>query len=1193
MRWLRLFENLLRDRRKASRAFQAQPKVELLEDRLVPYSVSGNAWPHPQLVTLSFVPDGTVLGSNGTSPITSNLFSAFNARFGSAARWQNEILRAAQTWAQQTNLNFAVVADNGALAGSGSYQQGDPGIGDIRIGGYTFGNSTLASAAMPPSINNYSIAGDIDFNTGQAFNIGTTYDLFTVALHEFGHALGLNHTSASAGAAMYPSYNGIKSFLTSDDIAGIRNIYSNNNPRSGDAYDGSPGPNNNSFVLASNLTPLINSTSLTAVVTGLDITTTADMDYYKITAPANTSTTVTVNLQSQGLSLLAPKLWVYAADQSTVLGFANGTGQYGTTLTLTIGNVTAGQQLYLKATGADTTVLGTGAYALTLNFGIGPSPTVPLQSTQTLNGNPISGGGGIPDGKANADDYLNSVPTITGISTDTGASSTDGVTNDTTLSIQGAAPTGNSVSLYRNGCLIGSVTALDNKWTFNYTGTQLADGTYSFTAMAKDALKNTSAPSAAFQVIVDTVAPAQPAIGGIISNTGVVGEGITNVQAPTLSGTAEANSTVTVYRNGQAVGTVAAGSSGAWNFPSQNLGDGSYAFTVTATDLAGNVSPVSAAYTVTLDTHAPSQPVVTGISPDSGIVGDAITNAQNLTVLGTAEPYSTVQVSLGSQPIGTAVTNGSGNWVFDYTGTTLAPGSYSFTATATDAAGNTSGLSHPFAVVITYTPPLPPVLTGISPDTGASSTDEVTSSQTFAVSGTAVANGTVNVSFNGTPVGSAAVAGDGRWSLTYAGPALADGSYAVTATATDPVGNTSAPSAALAVVVDTTAPVAPVVTGFSPDSGVVGDGITNAQAPTISGTAEPGSTVTLYRNGGRVATLTAGASGAWNYTSSNLGDGTYAFTATATDLAGNVSPVSAPLNITIDTHIGDVHFSGISPDTGLKNNDEVTNARNISLFGTADANTTVQLFQNGAAIGSTVTSSSGNWNFNYTGTSLADGTYNFTAQASDVAGNVSNLTNNFVVVVDNVATVAVLAGVTRTVDGSGVASLTLSGRAEPQSQVQVFLNGTAQATVNADGNGNWNYNYKPLTLPNGTYNFTTVDTDLAGNVSPLSANYKLVLGNGALDAAKPNLTSASILGKAGDGTPISVSTPTLTGTTKPGYLVTIVDGNTILGTVVANSKGQWTFVCPPLARGKHNVTVSITDTLGETGLLSKPLTFQI
>src|SRR5712692_6514354 len=178
--------------------------LEALETRLVPYNVSGYAWPHPELITLSFVPDGTNLGGS-----TSNLFATFNAKFGSQANWQNQILKAAQVWAQQTNLNFSLVSDSGADIGSDNYQQGDPAFGDIRFGGFNFGSSTLAMAYLPPSINNYSVAGDIAFNTGQTFNIGSTYDLFTVATHEIGHALGVYHSN-TVSAIMYPAYTGTK-----------------------------------------------------------------------------------------------------------------------------------------------------------------------------------------------------------------------------------------------------------------------------------------------------------------------------------------------------------------------------------------------------------------------------------------------------------------------------------------------------------------------------------------------------------------------------------------------------------------------------------------------------------------------------------------------------------------------------------------------------------------------------------------------------------------------------------------------------------------------------------------------------------------------------------------------------------------------------------------------------------------------
>jgi hypothetical protein len=89
--------------------------VESLESRLVLFAVSGNAWPNPATITISFMPDGTNLGGVG-----SNLFSTFNANPKLAGQWQNQILSAAQVWAQQTNINFVVVPDNGAPSGSGT-----------------------------------------------------------------------------------------------------------------------------------------------------------------------------------------------------------------------------------------------------------------------------------------------------------------------------------------------------------------------------------------------------------------------------------------------------------------------------------------------------------------------------------------------------------------------------------------------------------------------------------------------------------------------------------------------------------------------------------------------------------------------------------------------------------------------------------------------------------------------------------------------------------------------------------------------------------------------------------------------------------------------------------------------------------------------------------------------------------------
>lgn len=371
----------LRTQRRST-ALRARLALEGLESRLVPYSVTGNAWSHPELVTISFVPDGTNLGG-----VSSNLFATFNAKWSTAA-WQNQILRAAQVWGQRSNLNFTVVSDSGAPIGSGNFAQGDPTMGDIRVGGYNFGSATLATGYMPPPANNYSIAGDIAFNTGQVWAIGATYDLFTVAAHEFGHALGLSH-GTDATAAMYGSYNTKKTDLSGDDISGIRAVYS---ARSQDRYD--TGSANASFGAATDITPLIDSSSNTALVSNLNITTTSDIDFYTFTAPAGTSNSFTIKVQSKGLSLLAPALTIYAADQSTVLGSISGMDRTGNALALTVTNVTAGKRFYVKIAAADTSAFGTGAYALTLNFGTGASPTVTSPNTQTAAAStPQSGGG--------------------------------------------------------------------------------------------------------------------------------------------------------------------------------------------------------------------------------------------------------------------------------------------------------------------------------------------------------------------------------------------------------------------------------------------------------------------------------------------------------------------------------------------------------------------------------------------------------------------------------------------------------------------------------------------------------------------------------------------------------------------------------------------------------------------------------
>ena len=306
---------------------------------------------------------------------------------------------------------------------------------------------------------------------------------------------------------------------------------------------------------------------------------------------------------------------------------------------------------------------------------------------------------------------------------------------------------------------------------------------------------------------IDTAAPTAPAITTFSNDSGTVGDGITNDNTLTLTGTAAANSTVKVYDGATLLGKVTANGSGAWSYTTAALADGTHSLTATATDAAGNTSAASAALNVTIDTAAPSAPAIASFSNDSGTVGDGITNDNTLTLTGTAAANSTVKVYDGATLLGTATANGSGAW--SYTTAALADGSHSLTATATDTAGNTSAAFAALNVTVDTVAPLAPTITSRWFDT----IDTSTGAHIWKLAGTTEANATVKVYDGSTLLGAVTADGSGAWS--FIAGALQQGAHRITATGIDAAGNTSEASGTMHFV-EKPVPISLLPTPISP-----------------------------------------------------------------------------------------------------------------------------------------------------------------------------------------------------------------------------------------------------------------------------------------------------------------------------------------------------------------------------------------
>ncbi|MDO6670765.1 Ig-like domain-containing protein, partial [Cobetia amphilecti] len=393
------------------------------------------------------------------------------------------------------------------------------------------------------------------------------------------------------------------------------------------------------------------------------------------------------------------------------------------------------------------------------------------------------------------------------------------------------------------GDSVGSAVAdADGNFSVELSPAQAA-GT-ELTATATDAAGNVSEASTAVTVPqdADTTAPNTPSIAAATDDveaiTGALEDGdSTNDTTPTLGGTAEVGSTVTVTLNGDLIGTTTADSNGAWSFtPNTELGDGEHVFSVTATDAAGNESAPSGEFTLTVDTTAPDAPVLSETDGET---------ANGSTVNGSAEAGGTVEITNGDGDL-----LGSGTVADDGTfSITLSPkqdAGAELTATVTDAAGNESPVSDTLVVPedADVTAPNSPTITSatddVPADTGALASGDSTNDATPTLTGSAEANSTVTITHNGEVVDTVVADANGTWSYTPSTD-LTEGEHVFSVTATDAAGNESAASGEFTLTVDTAAPDAPVLSET--------DGET-ANGSTVNGSAEAGGTVEVTNSDG-------------------------------------------------------------------------------------------------------------------------------------------------------------------------------------------------------------------------------------------------------------------------------------------------------------------------------------------------------
>ncbi|MBT1836823.1 Ig-like domain repeat protein [Enterobacter cloacae] len=815
----------------------------------------------------------------------------------------------------------------------------------------------------------------------------------------------------------------------------------------------------------------------------------------------------------------------------------------------------------------------------------------------------------------------------------TGSLSQGALTDDTRPQISGTAKAGSTVTIMDGSNVLGTTTAgADGTWSFT-PSVDLGRGDHTFTATAKDPMGNESS-SSSWTVTIDTDAPVKPTIDAALDDVGSVqgnlaNGGTTDDPTPTLSGKAEAGSTVKIYDQNGLLGEVTAKADGTWSFsPVAKLPEGEHRFHVTATDRAGNTSSASDDFVLTLDYTAPdaSKLAITEVYDDvntAGVIASGGETDDNRPLIkGTgAEAGNTITVYNGDKVIGTAKVQADGTWSLEPT-TPLPDGKYTLTAKETDGVGNVSGPSGEYIINVATVPPQAPTLDtvydDVAPHADYLQKGDVTNDTTPTLSGSSgVAGGTISIYDNGRLIGTTTVGSNGSWSFTP-DTALADGSHNFTATVTDGVGRTSEPTGGFGIVVDTKAPDAASDLLVTDNVGayqgpVVSGDTTDDNTPTLSGKAEPGSTVNIIDNGQVIGTAKVNPDGTWSYTPDQpLANGAHDLTTTVTDPSGNTGPEGSHVVITVDVVPGKVEITAVTDDTGSVTGSlsqgALTDDTRPQISGTAKAGSTVTIMDGSNVLGTTTAGADGTWSFTPS-VDLGRGDHTFTATAKDPMGNESS-SSSWTVTIDTDAPVKPTIDAALDDVGSVQGNLanggttddptpTLSGKAEAGSTVKIYDQNGLLGEVTAKADGTWSFS--PVAkLPEGEHRFHVTATDKAGNTSVASDDFVLTLDYTAPDASKVSITDVvddfgSVTGSIASGGKTDDNTPLIKGTgAEPGNTITVYNGDKVIGTAKVQADGTWELqVTKALPDGTYNLTVKETDSVGNTTAASPEYIIQI